>query len=142
MDKHQEWTGGAQSTKSTGKGTVILSSNSADDKTSVCCMDLQAVVLTPRISRKQNSVFITLPRHKGCSGYLWDERESALTANGFASSVTADNLLQIILDFQRTFCIAMGPPIRTDTPSSQRLCIFCSHTQCGGRARYLGKGHT
>ena len=24
-------------------------------------------------------------------------------------------LLQIILDFQRTFCIAMGPPIRTDT---------------------------
>ena len=59
-DEHQEGTDGAQSTKSADKGTVILSSNSAGDKTFVCCMDLQAVVLTPRISRKQNCVFITL----------------------------------------------------------------------------------
>ena len=59
-DKHQEGTDGAQSTKSADKGTVIFSLNSAGDKTSVCCMDLQAVVLTPRISRKQNCVFITL----------------------------------------------------------------------------------
>ena len=59
-DQHQEWTGGAQSTKSADKGTVILSSNSAGDKTSVCCVDLQAVVFTPRISRKQNCVLITL----------------------------------------------------------------------------------
>ena len=58
-DEHQERTDGAQSTKSTDKGTVILSSNSAGDKTSVCCIDLQAVVLTPRISRKQKCVFIT-----------------------------------------------------------------------------------
>ena len=54
-DQHQEGTGGAKSTIS-----VIFSLNHADDKTSVCCMDLQAVVLTPRISRKQNCVFITL----------------------------------------------------------------------------------
>ena len=59
-DQHEEWTGGAQSTKSADKGTVILSSNNAVDKTSVCCMDLQAVVLTSRISRKQNCEFITL----------------------------------------------------------------------------------
>ena len=59
-DQHQEGTGGAKITKSVNKGTVTLSSNSADDKTSFCCMDLQAVVLTPRISRKQNCVFITL----------------------------------------------------------------------------------
>ena len=59
-DQHQEGTGGAQSTKSTDKGTVILSLNHASDKTFVCCMDLQAVVLTPKISRKQNCVFITL----------------------------------------------------------------------------------
>ena len=59
-DKYQEGTGGAKSTKSADKGTVVLSSNHASDKTSVCCMDLQAVVLTPTISRKQNCVFITL----------------------------------------------------------------------------------
>ena len=59
-DQHQEWTSGPQSTKSTDKGTVILLLNHAGDKTSVCCMDLQAVVLTPKISRKQNCVFITL----------------------------------------------------------------------------------
>ena len=59
-DKHQDGTDGAQSTKSSDKGTVTLSSNSAGDKTSVCCMDLQAVGLTPRNSSKQNCVFITL----------------------------------------------------------------------------------
>ena len=59
-DEHQEGTDGAQSTKSVDKGTVILSSNHAGDKTSVCCMDLQAVVLAPKISRKQNCLFITL----------------------------------------------------------------------------------
>ena len=59
-DKHQEGTDGAQCTKSADKGTVILSLNSAGDKTSVCCMGLQAVVLTPIISWKQNCMFITL----------------------------------------------------------------------------------
>ena len=46
VDEHQEHTDGAQSTKNT-KETVIISLNNAGDKTSVCCMDLQAVILTP-----------------------------------------------------------------------------------------------
>ena len=49
IDEHRERTNGAQSTKSVDKGTVILSLNSSDDKTSVCCMDVQAVILTPRM---------------------------------------------------------------------------------------------
>ena len=83
------------STKSDDKGTVILSLNRADDKTSVCCMDFQAVGLTPRIkaSSLQNkivclSLYVLQPRHKGRSGYLWHEGEGALIANEFASSVT------------------------------------------------------
>ena len=55
-------------------------------------MDLQAVVLTPNISLENKivclSLYVLQPSHKGRSGYLWGEGEDALTANGFASSVT------------------------------------------------------
>ena len=45
IDEHQEGTEGPQDTKSADKRTVILSLNRAGDKTSVCCMDLQAITV-------------------------------------------------------------------------------------------------
>ena len=127
-DEHQEGTDGAQSTKSADKGTATLSSNSAGDKTSVCCMDLQAVVLTPRISRKQNCVFTfyNLATKDVQATYGMKEKMRWLQTD---LHLVWHSLLQIILNFQRTFCIAMGPPIRTDIPPYQRLCyVLLSHT--------------
>ena len=66
------------------------------------------------------SLYVLQPRHKGCSGYLWDEEKVRWPQMDL--HLVWHTLLQIILDFQRTFCIAMGPPIRADTLPSQRLC--------------------
>ena len=122
---------GAQSAKSADKDKAIISLNSAGDKTFVCCMDLQAVLLTPRIKaislyyktklRVHHFTFYNLAI-KDVLGYVWHEGEGALTAHEFASCVA-------ILDFQSTSCIAMGAPIRTEIPLYQTPCyILLSRT--------------
>ena len=94
---HRERKEATQSAKSVDKETAITSLNSTRDKTFVCCMDLQAVLLTPRI--KASSLYY---KTKLCVHHFTFynlatkdvEGEGALAANEFASCVTdflADN---------------------------------------------------
>ena len=94
---HQERKEGAHSAKSADKETAIISFNSAGDKTFVCCMNLQAVLVTLRIKVLSLYCKTKLCGHhftfhnlatKDVLGYLWHEGEGALTANELTSYVT------------------------------------------------------
>ena len=123
LDEHQERIGGARCTMSADKGTVILSLNSAGDKTSVPCMDLQAVFLTPRT--KASSPYYKI---KLCV-YHVTFYNGVLTANQFAPIVTLIDRFADNPGFSRSILYSDGSTYQNrHSTLSKALYILQSHT--------------
>lgn len=146
---HRQLKDDAQKAKSADKEEAIRSLDS-EEKVLVCCMDLQAVLLTPRLKASALYYKSKLCVHhftvynmatKDVQSYVWHEGEGGLTANEFASCIT--DFLEENPGFMKYVIYSDGCTYQNrNSTLSKALLHFSVKKNVRIEQKVLEKGHT